>query len=95
MSTLKNTSSPWDKDGHLPDLKTAHDVRHLDKCDVCSDLGDVRRMILARYHGRCYIRRFGLDDFLELPKEETDKVSLGDIGLNAMKALIERSTGAS
>lgn len=79
----------WNTDAHLPHLETAHDVRFITKCDACPDLGDGRRMILARYHGRCFIKRFGLEDFLDLPDEETSKVSLGDIGTKAMKALVD------
>lgn len=89
MSVRTRNDGPWDTDGHLPDLTTAHDVRHLGKCFGCDDLGDKRRMIYGDWHGRCYIKTYGLSDFLLLEDDETNKLSLGDIGMDAMKGLID------
>lgn len=79
------------------ELKTCHDVRQLRVCRGCDDLGDKRSMIQVErgkaarhYHGRCYIKSHGMYLFLQLPKEETAKLELGDIGAEAMKALIEK-----
>jgi hypothetical protein len=41
-------------------------------------------------HGRCYIARFGLDALLSLPSSQTDELTLGDIGPEAMRALLEK-----
>ena len=80
-----------------PTLETCHDVRHLRACRGCSGLGDKRSMIqiergksARHYHGRCYIASHGMTLFLRLPKEETEKLTLNDIGSKAMKALLKR-----
>lgn len=74
---------------------TAHDVRHLRVCLWCGDLGDDRTMLHSSElygdsHGRCWILKFGLNAFLDLPSSETDKITLEDIGKEAMMALLDR-----
>lgn len=85
----------------MPELRTCHDVRELRACHICTRLGDRRSMIqrgtktnghASRHaHGRCFIKVFGMSEFLQLPRTETDKLQLDDIGVDAMKALMGRS----
>lgn len=77
----------------------AHDVRHLRLCTVCDDLGDDRNMInpdpahsTRWYHGRCFIKRCGLKQLLKLPAEQANRLTLGDVGVRTMKALIRASS---
>lgn len=86
-----------DKLEDLIELENCHAVRHLRVCAGCSRLGDGRHMIrqgrgkgCRHFHGRCFIKSHGMTQFLQLPKEETDKLQLGDIGPEAMKAVLER-----
>jgi hypothetical protein len=77
-----------------PGIDTAHDVRHIVVCKHCEQIGDDRYMVRPfpkgnLYHGRCLMERFGLAKLIELPKCESDKLALGDIGPKAMKAVIE------
>lgn len=77
-----------------PRVRTAHDVRHLVACHHCEEVGDDRQMVnvfpgKSHYHGRCYISRFGLKSFVDLPKVQTNKVTLGDIGAKAARALLD------
>lgn len=39
-------------------------------------------------HGRCAINTIGLDTFLQYPREELAKLTLDDIGVAAMKAIL-------
>jgi hypothetical protein len=76
-----------------PTLRTAHEVRHLVTCAYakCRALGDKRNMIAVKnshYHGRCYIRRFSYLAFLQLPRAELAKLTLGDVGVTVMRAII-------
>lgn len=82
----------------MVDLETCHDVRHLRVCSGCKGVGDGRQMIreprgkgARHHHGRCYIESHGMTLFLRLPSEETDKLTLGDIGPVAAAALLARS----
>lgn len=77
-----------------PHIRTAHDVRHLAACTHCGDLGDDRVMVApllskSLYHGRCYVARFGLTGLLNLPKVQANKLTLGDIGPKAARALLD------
>jgi hypothetical protein len=73
-----------------PGIKNAHDVRHLTICPICNQLGDGRWMAGGK-HGRCILDTEGIDGLLRLPKEEADRLCLGDIGPSAMRALVNRS----
>lgn len=76
-----------------PELRTAHDVRKLRACYGCSKLGSKDSMISmpagTAMHGRCFIAKFGIAKLLQQPREETDKLTLVDIGGDAMRRLIE------
>ena len=80
-----------------PELRTAHAVRRLASCGYCGGAGDARNMIPMQYanlkehyHGRCYVARNGLKALLVLPQAVTDRLTLGDIGKETMKALLEK-----
>lgn len=81
-----------------PNLRTAHDVRHLCGCDVCRDIGDDRMMVDLDgkwFHGRCFIERFGFSFLAALPKSKTNRLTLGDIGSTMMRQLIRSREKAS
>lgn len=88
------------KTGQLPlenlvRVQKAHDVRTLRGCTVCSNLGNSDRMIDVDdewYHGRCFVMRFGCKALLALPKAKTDRLTLGDLGVRLMKALLNHRT---
>jgi len=42
----------------------------------------------GHYHGRCYIKRWGVAQLRQLPKEQQNKLTLGDIGPSAMRTLL-------
>lgn len=74
-----------------------HDVRQLRVCAGCAQLGDAREMIrqprgkgCRHYHGRCFIGSHGMQQLLALPKEQTDKLTLNDIGVAAMRAVMAK-----
>lgn len=74
-------------------IDRAHDVRHLRPCYACGGIGDHRKMVSNTgnvYHGRCFEARFGIDALLDLPQVETGKLTIGDIGVKSMKALVDR-----
>jgi len=88
-----------------PTMALAHDVRHLVVCAYsrCRQLGDERVMVTVRstdfqskssgeacYHGRCYVRKFGLAALLKLPKRKTGRLMWSDVGIVTMKALLKR-----
>jgi hypothetical protein len=75
-----------------PQLRTAHDVRHLAACGHCRRMGDQRRMVIAAgrtYHGRCFVRRFGVPALIALPPAQTDKLTLVDLGVEWMRQLLD------
>ena len=81
----------------MPELRTCHDVRQLRVCCGCQKLGDRRNMVRQErgkgsrhFHGRCFIASHGMTLFLQLPRSETDKLQLDDIGPKAMKSLMEK-----
>jgi hypothetical protein len=72
-------------------IDKAHDVRRLCICVVCNGLGDRRIMIAhssAWYHGRCFATALGKRALLALPRKETNRLTLGDLGNALMKALL-------
>lgn len=80
---------------HNATVEKAHDVRTIRPCDVCHGMGNKPSMLEffdnsgAWYrHGRCHIKTRGLRDFIALPQEQTDKMPLSDIGVEAMKSLL-------
>ena len=76
-----------------PELRTAHDVRRLACCEYCGGSGDTKNMIeLQRrgwVHGRCYVAEYGIGNLLHQPMSVLEKLTLGDIGVDAMKAILE------
>ena len=83
------------------DLRTAHDVRRLVCCTYCKGLGDKAKMIppictdveKGYAHGRCYVSVKGQKAILALPKDVTDRLTIGDIGGPVMKALLRKHYG--
>ena len=78
---------------------TSHDVRHLRVCQWCGDLGDERAMVATGprdlAHGRCAIVVLGgVEGLLTLPQSELDKLTLGDIGPEIMRRLLDARQGA-
>lgn len=74
-----------------PELRRAHDVRHLVICGGCRCLADERHCVRRDgkpYHGRCFQRRFGMRALQAVPREERGGLQLSDIGLLAARALI-------
>lgn len=70
----------------------AHDVRHLVICKGCHDLGDKREMVptdMEFFHARCYVTEFGEDRFLKLPRSHVESVTLGEIGPDLMRRLLD------
>jgi hypothetical protein len=74
-------------------LQKAHDVRHLNSCAYCLAIGDRRYMpkVGGKYmHGFCALETLTVDGVLKLPRHEIGKISLGEIGPVAMKAICDR-----
>lgn len=72
---------------------TVDAVRHLMICAHCRSLGDRRNMVTldtGRWHGKCYIDKFGKVELLKLPETELRKLTLGDIGPAMMRTILER-----
>jgi len=44
----------------------------------------------GRWHGKCYIEKFGKDALFKLPEKEIRKLTLGDIGPSMMRVILER-----
>lgn len=71
-------------------MKTAHDVRQLRKCAKCGGAGDQRHMPSVNgqlMHGYCALDEIGVDGVASLPMAELGKITLGEIGGKAMKAI--------
>lgn len=75
-----------------PTIHRAHDIRHLVGCARCRRLADERHCVRRDdklYHGRCFIRLFGLSALLTMPSRERGGLQLSDVGLRIARALIE------
>lgn len=80
-----------------PELRRAHDVRHLVVCVSCRCLADVRHCVHhdgKPYHGRCFLRRFGMRALQALPRESRNGLQLSDIGILAARVLIAGDAAA-
>ena len=71
----------------------ADDLRLLCRCPVCGRLGDERAMVKVGpmktpAHDRCAFEQLG-DGIMNLPKEERAKFSLGAVGPDTMRRLVE------
>jgi hypothetical protein len=84
-------------------VTTAHSIRTLRVCDECGGLGNVDSMLriyrtfrgsraqdAVHVHGRCFIKLFGIRSLLARPQGDTDRLTLGDIGVHAAKALLRQ-----
>jgi hypothetical protein len=72
-------------------LRTAHDVRKLRGCQHCQQIGDVRFMLTIAgklVHGGCALELVGVDGLLALPIKDQDRLTLGEIGSKAMRAIV-------
>jgi len=79
-------------------VERAHDVRRLVPCK-CGGLA-MKDMAIDLdgewFHGRCFVALFGFKSLLALPKAKQDRLTLGDIGGQFMRRLVDaRSTGAA
>jgi hypothetical protein len=43
------------------------------------------------WHGRCVLSEAGIEGLMKLQKNELDKLTLGDIGVEAMRAILKGS----
>jgi len=87
-------------------MDTVKDVRTLRTCGSCGGLGNADAMIHRKVpldgavtvlrdeylHGRCFVKRYGRAELVHLPREQTDKLTLGDLGVRTMKYLIDYKT---
>jgi hypothetical protein len=90
----------------LARVRKAHDVRTLRVCGGCGGMGNSHSMIFRKVpldnaptvlreewlHGRCFVSRYGRAKLTQLPKEQTDRLTIGDIGVRTMKYLIDYKT---
>jgi hypothetical protein len=87
----------------LVTVRKAHDVRTLRSCKVCEQLGHTHSMIdqslpgangdkgeknTRWYHGRCFVAAMGLKALAHLPREQTDRLTIGDLGTRLMRELV-------
>lgn len=73
-------------------VEKAHDVRTLRPCPVCGGLGNSYHMVDLDnewFHGRCFVARFGGSALKALPISKQDRLTLGDLGVRLMKALLK------
>ena len=71
---------------------SAHDVRHLTVCAYCNHLGDKREMLSdprGYLHGSCFLAEYGIEELKKKPPEQLGRLTLADIGVEAMKAILE------
>ena len=75
-----------------PEVRRAHDVRHLVVCADCEGLADDRHCVARAgkpYHGRCFLRRFGMRALQAVPRDARAGLQLSDIGIFVARVLIE------
>lgn len=80
-----------------PEVRRAHDVRHLVVCVGCRCLADERHCVLQvgkPYHGRCFLRRFGMGALQAMPRQARAGLQLSDIGMLAARLLIAGDAAA-
>ena len=85
--------------GPLPDpeIRRAHDVRHLVVFADCRCLADDRHCVTRAgkpYHGRCFLRSFGMRALQALPPKARSGLQLSDIGVLVARVLIEGDAAA-
>jgi len=67
---------------------------------IASGLGDKREMIRVQlperlFHGRCYVKAFGIKGVLSLPNDQQDKLTMADLGVKGMRAVLAQRTEAA
>lgn len=80
----------------------AHDVRRLRQCPLCGQLGDSADMLAQsggsanakHVHGRCWLAEYGLVSLLQQPPEQLLRLRLSDIGVDAMRAVLDHQATA-
>jgi hypothetical protein len=76
----------------LSRVKSVKDVRSLRPCACCGGVGNADTMIDwdngEWLHGRCFVARYGRADLCHLPKGKTDRLTLGDLGIQTMQYLL-------
>lgn len=77
-----------------PNVRKAHDVRHLSQCPGCGEIGDDRKMIQTNadefMHGDCAFKALG-ENILQLSSDERKKFTLGDVGVPMMRRLMSQA----
>jgi hypothetical protein len=71
-----------------------HDVRQLTVCTRCNQLADQRHLVNTRdghWHGQCYVEAFGEAELLKLPEAVLRTLTLGDVGVATMRAILNRA----
>ena len=93
MTTLERGQVPFED---LVELRTAHDIRKLRACFLCSQYGLSPSMLEIgpnHWHGRCFVEAQGLSALLRLPVEITQGLMIGDLGIDLMERLIAHYSG--
>lgn len=71
----------------------AQDVRHLRLCTSCGRLGDGRKMLTIQlpglFHDHCVVQLLSHDEILKLPEAEREKFTIGAVGPELMRKLID------
>jgi len=73
----------------------AHDIYETKICGRCNypALRDAMvETVEGHYHGRCFIRSYGLDALLALPAEELNKLTISDVGVPVIRQIMARDT---
>lgn len=73
-------------------VEKAHDVRKLGACKCGGVLSKDMAVDLDGewYHGRCFVAIFGEGGLHALPKSKQDRLTLGDLGVEVMRRLVEK-----
>jgi hypothetical protein len=78
-----------------PPMKTCHDIRKWRYCKGCSHIAGQDQMVKDadgdHWHGRCFAKKFGVGTLLALPMAQTEKLTLGDLGVDLMGQLLDRA----
>lgn len=72
---------------------TAHDVRKLRPCAMCSHIGFLPQMLTLggeHYHSACIASSMSHDEILALPYDEMTKLRLNETGVELMSKMLDR-----
>ena len=76
-----------------PTLRTAHDVRKLRSCAYCGRLGSSETMLDTSakqwWHGRCFVKKFGVELLMVQDVDAISRLTLGDLGVDLMKRIMD------